>query len=105
MGDGGQHGDQRVDRRCYRQGYPVGVLEGIGFGNDLAEDDDEKRHGEGSVYDAGLAKAIVSLARDPDLRKKLSANALSYLQTQHWRHREHEYLELVDRLLSESRSS
>ena len=56
MGDGGQHGDQRADRRRHRQGHPVGILEGIGLGNDLAEDDDEKRHGEGRVYDAGLAK-------------------------------------------------
>ena len=56
MGHGGQHVNQRGDHRRYRQGRPIGILEGIGLGKNLPEDDDEKGHGECGIKDPGLAE-------------------------------------------------
>ena len=41
---------------------------------------------------------VSAIAKDPELRAKLSSNALEYLETQYWGCRAHEYLELVDKL-------
>jgi glycosyltransferase involved in cell wall biosynthesis len=46
-----------------------------------------------------LAEQILRLKRDPDLRMRLVANAIRYVQENTWDVRKHEYLDLVDLLV------
>jgi glycosyltransferase involved in cell wall biosynthesis len=46
-----------------------------------------------------LAKQILLLKNDPDLRARLVANAKKYVQENTWDARKHEYLQLVDSLV------
>lgn len=48
-----------------------------------------------------LADAIIEMMRDPSLRNRLSANALAYAQEQSWDRRKIDYLEIVDKLVSQ----
>jgi glycosyltransferase involved in cell wall biosynthesis len=48
-----------------------------------------------------LAKQIIRLKNDPDLRDRLVTNARKYVQENTWDARKHEYLQLVDSLVSE----
>lgn len=47
-----------------------------------------------------LAKQILRLKNDPDLRAQLAANAKKYVQENTWDARKHEYLQLVDSLVN-----
>ena len=47
-----------------------------------------------------LAKCMLTLMRDQELRKRLVANAQEYVKENNWDVRKHEYLELVDSLVS-----
>jgi glycosyltransferase involved in cell wall biosynthesis len=47
-----------------------------------------------------LARQILRLKSDPDLRARLVANAKKYVQENTWDARKHEYLQLVDSLVS-----
>lgn len=46
-----------------------------------------------------LARCMLGLMHDAELRKRLASNALAYVQENNWGVRKHEYLELVDSLL------
>jgi glycosyltransferase involved in cell wall biosynthesis len=50
--------------------------------------------------EAQLAHQIVRLKNDPDLRRRLVANAQDHVLENNWSARKHEYLQLVDSLLS-----
>jgi glycosyltransferase involved in cell wall biosynthesis len=45
-----------------------------------------------------LAKCMLLLIRDQQLRERLIANALEYVKENNWAVKKHEYLELVDSL-------
>lgn len=47
-----------------------------------------------------LARCILELKRDPELRKRLVANAAKYVEENNWETRKHQYLGLVDSLTS-----
>ena len=56
-----------------------------------------------SDNEADLADCILQLRRDHQLRKQLVSNASRYVQKNNWRVRQHEYLDLVDSLVSAGR--
>lgn len=45
-----------------------------------------------------LADSMLAVMRDPDLRRRLREQGLSYVEKNNWSSRKHEYLELVERL-------
>ena len=51
-----QREHKRVHDRRAGQRHPVGVAERIGLGQDFREDQDQERHGDGGIGDAGLAE-------------------------------------------------
>jgi glycosyltransferase involved in cell wall biosynthesis len=48
--------------------------------------------------EADLAEKMLSLARDEELRKRLTANASRFLEDYTWENKKHLYLDLVDSL-------
>jgi len=48
----------------------------------------------------GLAEAMLELARHPEIRRNLVRNAAEYVARNNWNVKRHEYLDLVDALLS-----
>jgi glycosyltransferase involved in cell wall biosynthesis len=56
-----------------------------------------------SENEADLAKSIVMLQRDPELRRRLAVNAAKYAEANNWRSKKCHYLNLVDRLARRGR--
>jgi glycosyltransferase involved in cell wall biosynthesis len=54
--------------------------------------------------DQDLAKSMLSLMRDPELRGKLARNATAFVERNNWEMKKAEYLALVDSLLSLNRA-
>jgi len=52
-----------------------------------------------------LAKAILLLYKNPSLRERLVANALVFARENSWDRKQHEYLRIVDGLVSRARGS
>ena len=50
-----------------------------------------------------LARCMLLLIRDAELRSRLAANAAAYAKENNWSARKHEYLELVDSLVGQQR--
>jgi len=57
-----------------------------------------------SDNEADLARAIIQLRNDPELRRQLAVNASRYIRHNNWKEKGQEYLKLVDTLVSKKAS-